>query len=752
MFTIATTNEDGILCVIPEGRIDTLNSVLFNEKLLTVLETETFLIISFANCHYLASTGIRSLITAAKKLGNKGGGLVLANLSAEVFQVLEMAGLHTLFTLAQNTGAAVDEIARMRKNTSQIKQIEIRDRLYEYVEPAKNNNPALFWEKEEIVGYNDLLISIGIGSPAESLAEEAENRGLFITLGNCTGFLPFDPGISPDFRVLKDPSGGGIFLHWALSLSQPPEIWVKPISNPGIELGALLADIIQIPIADEAEKLQAILVSDSSDSAPSLTFGFVVDKNDPLLSQSTFRQKLSPYLYPAANADQMIIGAKFLLNQMPGLVQDESILSFAKRTLTFENIESIGHLDLSVQLSQARVWLSYSGQWINAASKQIKVETSDTFFLEPYKVYLAGKLYSDSSKIIIKQLHGGFSAQTFQVDSFDQQGRKLRPTVLKIASRDLISREAGRCQEFSLPFIMNNSAIVLGTAFFCDMGALRYNFVGIGGEQTQLKWLTHYFNTWDVEQLEPLYDKIFLQILKPWYGQPVKEQIFPYRDHDPTFTFFPHIYTTAENELSVSADEKYLQIEETGLQRINPYWFLKYEYPARRNNAINYYTSICHGDLNMQNILLDKDMNVYLIDFSETRPRSVISDFARLEAIIMIEHAPLDGIESLEEMIEFTTRFYGSSRLDHLPDFTWIGKSPEIMKRNLAITKKMRQYAVESTLGEHTPVPYYLALLEWILPIVCYTGVPLLYKKLSVYVAGLLCEKIMEYDETHVLE
>jgi len=37
--------------------------------------------------------------------------------------------------------------------------------------------------------------------------------------------------------------------------------------------------------------------------------------------------------------------------------------------------------------------------------------------------------------------------------------------------------------------------------------------------------------------------------------------------------------------------------------------------------------------------LLDGEMNVYLIDFSETRPRSVVSDFARLEAIFMIEHA-----------------------------------------------------------------------------------------------------------------
>lgn len=745
MFTISTTNENGITCVNPDGRIDTLNSVLFNKKLHELLENETFLIINFTNCHYLASSGIRSLIAAAKTLGSKGGELILASLSSEVFQVLEMAGLHALFKLAISTKAAVDEIS-LRKQAPKSKQIEIGNHIYEYNQSVEKDYPTLFWEKEEIIGYNELLLSIGIGSPAESLVEEDENIGLFIAMGNCCGFLPFDTRISPDFRVLKDPTRGAIFLHWALSLSHSPGIRVKSMNDSGIELGSLLNDMEQFKPAVEDEKLQAILVADANDSVASLSLGFILEKNNPILAQSLLNEQLYRYAQETGNGDQLIIGARFLLNQLPEFAPDESIVDFAKRTLTFENIESIEHLDLSYQLTQPMVWLSYSSYWVNATSKQIKVETSDNFNLEPYKIYLARKLYTDSSKVIVKQLHGGFSAQTFQVDSFDQQGRKLRPTVLKISSYELIAREASRCQEFSLPFIMNNSAMVLGTEFYRDIGALRYNFVGIGGENTQLKWLTHYFNTWEVEELEPLYDKIFLQILKPWYGQPVKEQIFPYRDHDPSFTFFPHIYTTAENELSISADEKYIKIEETGEKRINPYWFLKHGYSSRRNNAIDYYTSICHGDLNMQNILLDKEMNVYLIDFSETRPRSVISDFARLEAIFMIEYAPMDNADDLAAMVHFTTQFYNNDKLDRLSDQQWDGKAPAILKRNLALTSKMRLYARECTRGENTLIPYYIALLEWILPVVCYGGASLLHKKLSAYVAGLLCEKIMESD------
>ena len=318
---------------------------------------------------------------------------------------------------------------------------------------------------------------------------------------------------------------------------------------------------------------------------------------------------------------------------------------------------------------------------------------------------------------------------------------------MKIAGRDLVLREAERCQRYSLPYIMNNSAIILGSEFYSDMGALRYNFVGIGGEQTQLKWLTQYFIEWPVERLEPLFDKIFTKILKPWYGQPLKEKIYPFRDHDPTLTFFRTLCNTAEELLSISADDKYFEVEETGQKLINPYWYLKHEFRRRRDHSIEYYTSVCHGDLNMQNILLDSDLNVYLIDFSETRPRSVISDFARLEAIFMIESTPLKSEDEMKEIISFAKGFYDSDSLDQAHYSEWKGSNAGIMKRNIGLTKRMRRYAVDSVSGETTVIPYYIALLEWVLPIVCYSSARIEHKRLSAYVAGMLCEKLMNSHE-----
>jgi anti-anti-sigma factor len=748
MFTLSIQNEGTVISVIPEGRLDTLSSSIFSEKLQPLLDQENYLIIDFSNCNYLASSGIRSLMLAAKKLNARGGALMLSNLPPEVFQVIEMTGLQKVFPVFKNQADAREEILRLKNRAGESTEILIGEFNFHVQDFTDINQNPCRWDHPDIAGYNELGISVGTGSPAESLIDDGENRGTFITLGKCAGFIPFDKNSPPEFRVLRDASAGGIFVQEALSFGPDPAQLIKLINSSGIELRELLDAVLQIPYKSAKGKPAALLIADSGPSTPSILLVSLL--NPVIIPANPVVSTRNPELLPAGvtTADiGALHGARFLLNELSPLQPGEPLSEFLNRSLTIENIESVESLQSTVYSLQSPVcWLFYADEWRNADDQRIKVETTDGFILDPYKAFLARRLYTDSGRVVIKQLHGGYSAQTFQVDSYDHEGRKLRPTVLKISNRDLISREAERCQQYALPYIMNNSAIVLGTAFYCDQGALRYNFVGIGGEQTRLKWLTHLYNEWPVEQLEPLFDKIFLQILKPWYGQPVKMDIHPYIDHDPTLTFFPMLCEAAKTELSIDADDRLMTIPETGEMRTNPYWFLRHEFHKRRQQSISYFTSICHGDLNMQNILLDKEMNVYLIDFSETKPRSAISDFARLEAIFMVEHALLDTEEDRKTMIEFTSRFYGNHNLNHLPDITWTGGLPDTMNRNLALTLKMRSYAIECTSGESTIVPYYLALLEWILPIVCYSSAPMEVKRLSAYVSGMLCQVILAAD------
>jgi hypothetical protein len=341
----------------------------------------------------------------------------------------------------------------------------------------------------------------------------------------------------------------------------------------------------------------------------------------------------------------------------------------------------------------------------------------------------------------VKTLQGGYTAQTYQASSYDSAGRRLRPTVLKLANRAMIARESERCRKYAMPYIFNNSASVLGTEFMGDVGALRYNFVGIGGEQSQLRWLRHHFENWPLDKLEPLFDKIFLQILQPWYGQAVRQTINPFLDHDPTRTFFPRLAATAETVLHTAAADPEIELPELGRRIVNPYWFLSHEYPRRYDTALEYPTAICHGDLNMQNILVDDADNVYLIDFSETRPRSAVSDFARLEAIFLIECTPVRDEAEYRILVRLLERFYNGDGLDRPPEIPE-GLDPTT-QRCVRLALRMRRYALQCVHGDPNPLPYYLALLEWILPIVCYGSASVLWpKKLSQAASALLCERV----------
>jgi len=643
--------------------------------------------------------------------------------------------LHSVFCFSENVEVAREKINRLRQKGCIGSEWETGGYQFHFSPTEKENEPALFWLSQGIAGYNELGFSVGIGSPAESSEEETGAEGLFITTGNCAGFIPNDASQPADFRIPHKPEQAGIWVKQAVSFKQSTSGRIH-LAKPGsISLNQLTDAICRID--NDQPKIRALAIADFNDNRPSISLCLVVDdfltKN---LKEKGFQEFSA--LIKATTEGIGLWGARFELDKIAIPPNIQTLPNLLKEVLTLDNILDVKHLETSELLVNPTVWIVSAENLEDASLHRIAIEVSGESSLEPVRSFLIRRLYTDSIRVELKKLHGGYSAQTFQVNSYDRDGRKLRPTVLKFANRAMITREADRCQKYSLPYILNNSAMVLGTEFFGDNGALRYNFVGIGGEQTQLKWLTHYFENWSTEQLEPLFDKIFMQILNPWYGQPVHEAIHPFRDHDPTFTFFPHIYDTAFSLFSISSDEEFFTIEETGQKLVNPYWFLKHEYKRRRETAINYHTSICHGDLNMQNILLDQNMNVYLIDFSETRPRSIVTDFARLEAIFMTEYAPLENEEDLKKMVQFATRFYDINQLDHLPENNY----QDILNKNVALSLKMREYAFKSS-GENTCIePYYLALLEWTLPVICYSQLPLVKKRYAMILSALLCEKI----------
>ncbi len=745
---------ESITCVGIEGRLDTLTSREFDERMLQVVGNEKHLILDFSKCSYLSSSGIRSLMIVSKKLAAKGAGkLFLASVPPDVFHVLEMAGLQQVFHITETVDDSVRQIKKLLNLSGSTASFMVGKWLFAVQTAGKKAQTVFLWMDQGIAGYDELGFAVGSGSPAEAITEAKPAGGLFLTIGMCAGFIPFNKSTAPDFRISSEPSRAGIIVRSAMSFHENENAFVKLTNAESIAWKDLLPAIGELAqkTQNDAEVVGFVIANQNPDT-PSISIGALMHPG-----LAPLEHNMDTGFLVKTNQSGIFshyAAASYMLDKLYVPPDQESLASIFEGNIGIINLIDISEIAPDTIFIKPLIWFFLGNKTNDASQKRIRIDAPDEFNASAINAFLARRLYNDSSRLELKSLQGGFSAQTYQVTSWDAAGRKLRPTVLKIADRHMITREAARCQEYAMPYILNNSAMILGTEFFGETGALRYNFVGIGGEQSRLKWLTHYFTEWTPEQLEPLFNKIFLQILKPWYGQAVKQTIYPYRDHDPTFTFFPDIFDRVKEELGVSSDDQYITVNETAKMLLNPYWFLKHEYPARRDFGIEYFSAICHGDLNMQNILLDYDMNVYLIDFSETRPRSVVSDFARLEAIFMIEFTPSETGDDFIQMVDILNRIYGNpaSDLGNTDGFweweTTGSENPagfEQIRKNLRMSMKMRQYAMQSAGGNSLIIPYYLALLEWVLPVVCYTGLPLAKKKLSMVAAALMAERVAEY-------
>ncbi|MBN2262401.1 MAG: anti-sigma factor antagonist [Prolixibacteraceae bacterium] len=718
------------------GRLDTLAANEFGAQLSQTVEAENKVVIDASQCNYLSSTGIRALLSGYKQMKAKGGSLLLCALQPEVFQVIEMVGLHNVFDVFATIDEAADSIRTKNDNLTVI--LGDDDLSFQYLQSSTNACNAKII-KNELMAFGELGLSFGVGALSET--DEPVNAGVYFTLGNCVGFFPANQTVEADFRIALNNSmfaanvGFGISFGEAIS----GRLTAQKSSIVAFSKFAEAVDDL-LPKIEVNTNLAGLLIYSVVEGKPAISFAVKFNKIDSVEGTENWFEYANKL--KTKNQINNWLGITLVLSEGHRPEHDAKVFEWLKQLLTIENVLEIRCFDVEKALIDPSVFLVSTQKLLNAGDVQLKIETGEGLDISKSHRFLIRNLYTDSARVELKPLHGGFSAQTYFVSSFDAKGRKMRPTVLKTAPRAMIAREADSCRKYAMPYILNNSAMVLGEVFLANAGALRYNFVGIGGEDSKLKWLTDYYTEWDYEKLEPLFDKIFLKILHPWYGQPVEQNIKPFVDHDPTRTFFPHIFETAEKVLGISVKEQFIQISESDEKMLNPYWFLKNVYPKNVHKEIGFLSSICHGDLNMQNILLDEAMNVYLIDFSETKPRSMVSDFARLEAIFMIDFAPVDQSTDMANFVQIMRKMYNP---EHFSDQSLIQQqTPEYkLKKNMSLAFKMRQYALQTAINQNTEFAYFMALLEWVLPVVCYRET---YerKRLSMIVASLLCAEVIQ--------
>jgi anti-anti-sigma factor len=749
MLKFMLKQEASVAEIILEGRFDSSGAISFDREMANLAADCLLAAIDMTKVDFLASAGIRSLLTLAKELHSRGGALRLLGVRSFVRDVLKTAGLTKLIaeetsleavhaearalaiaggTIVQSLGDQKCRIAR-RPAVSSLLTWGSRPSLTEGLVP---------------VGIEELGIAFGNGGLGQSHEQAHEGVGPFIATSSFVGVAPHNLDGMTDFLLPVDPIE--IYVSDAFSLVGNPTAIIDPESASTVTMGRLVENLFKLKSAigdNIGPTIGFALETESVDSSTdrALVVGIACDTAGEFDECS--RTLLAQMGAFSGGPRFWFRGHAVTIESGKADAREHFELEeYLRKIGSLECLHSIIAVDADTTVTVSRLWLFAPDGLGNGNNRRIPVITpAGTDFCDEWHIIVA-RICSDASRIELTPLSGGFSSKTFRVAAYDQQGRRQIPTVIKIGSIELTQREIDAYHACAEKFILNNSTTIMGSARCGQWAGLRYNFVGVAGPDSRIVWMEDEYRTRPVEEVLRLLDRLYTDILKPWYGQPLREVVSPYRDHDPGILFHS-LLADAEREYGISADTPALLCPELGRELPNPYYFYKYEYPRRRNQSFKWHTGITHGDLNLKNVLIDENENLFVIDFSEAKSRNIVADFARLEPIVSFELTHLEDERQLRPITEFLAGLMSVDSLQETPPFTYTGSDPMVEKAYRTVCR-LRSYANAATSFENDLKPYLLALLEWTLPVVSYMQFPILRKRLALYSSALMVERLIK--------
>lgn len=105
---IRVSDQDQVRLVEVIGRIDSMNANELGDALTREIdEGHTQIVLDLAGVDYMSSAGLREIVSALKRVKRGTGDLRIAQPSERVLEVLEMAGLDTIFQIFSTQTEAV---------------------------------------------------------------------------------------------------------------------------------------------------------------------------------------------------------------------------------------------------------------------------------------------------------------------------------------------------------------------------------------------------------------------------------------------------------------------------------------------------------------------------------------------------------------------------------------------------------------------------------------------------------------------
>jgi len=106
----AEKDQKGVVVCVT-GRMDAVSSPAFEKAVDAWLEKgETMIVVDCCNLEYISSSGLRSILTVAKKLKTRNGKILLASLTSVVKEVFEISGFSTIIPIYDSLEGAMADL------------------------------------------------------------------------------------------------------------------------------------------------------------------------------------------------------------------------------------------------------------------------------------------------------------------------------------------------------------------------------------------------------------------------------------------------------------------------------------------------------------------------------------------------------------------------------------------------------------------------------------------------------------------
>jgi len=302
--------------------------------------------------------------------------------------------------------------------------------------------------------------------------------------------------------------------------------------------------------------------------------------------------------------------------------------------------------------------LNLPALFVNMTIEGKRIRKRNTSDVERYADELKDllrRLFYSAESILVSPISKGFSGTgVLRVQAVYKDSGVSAPMIVKFGDKTQIEQEYKHFKRYVEGFIgAGRTASIVDHRYTNSLGGIIYQFLGTDvGSWTNLG---DYYRTHSIDEIEQVFRDLFYVTTANWYAN--RSSIEPL----PLIQTYLDYWGIADlehlKELIFIGKLKRYKSQGDELQLVGlPKTKIANPFQLLQQRPWIYLTIQCitHGDLNLQNVLVDKSGSTWLIDFYSTGRGHILRDITELETqikLLLSDEASLEDLFLLEKFL-----------------------------------------------------------------------------------------------------